>query len=168
MRWTWLITDVNFDHRGWGSVSPGFSTVKLFFFSPSMLYSLEGSLCKVCTLEVESYVLLPQGWSCLVAHPCLTLCDPMDCSPSGSSVHGDSPGKNTGAGCHALLWGWSTDINYLKFICTGDLSLLPHLFIYLTIYLNPYGFIDSCFILLVIIQHYVTSFVAQIVSDLAT
>ena len=29
----------------------------------------------------------------------------MDCSPSGSSVHGDSPGKNTGLGCHALLQG---------------------------------------------------------------
>ena len=27
---------------------------------------------------------------------CLTLCDPMDCSP---------PGKNTGVGCHALLQG---------------------------------------------------------------
>ena len=27
----------------------------------------------------------------------------MDCSPSGLSVHGDSPGKNTGVGCHALL-----------------------------------------------------------------
>ena len=24
---------------------------------------------------------------------CLTLCDPMNCSPPGSSVHGDSPGK---------------------------------------------------------------------------
>ena len=29
--------------------------------------------------------------------------DPTDCSLSGSSVHGDSPGKNTGVGCHALL-----------------------------------------------------------------
>ena len=27
----------------------------------------------------------------------------MDCGPSGSSVHGDSPGKNTEVGCHALL-----------------------------------------------------------------
>ena len=27
----------------------------------------------------------------------------MDCSPPGSSVHGNSPGKNTGVGCHALL-----------------------------------------------------------------
>ena len=29
----------------------------------------------------------------------------MDCSPLGSSVHGDSPGKNTGVSCHALLQG---------------------------------------------------------------
>ena len=29
----------------------------------------------------------------------------MDCSPPASSVHGDSPGKNPGVGCHALLQG---------------------------------------------------------------
>ena len=29
----------------------------------------------------------------------------MNCKPPGSSVHGDSPGKNTGVGCHALLQG---------------------------------------------------------------
>ena len=27
----------------------------------------------------------------------------MDCSLPGSSVHGDSPGKNPGVGCYALL-----------------------------------------------------------------
>ena len=42
---------------------------------------------------------------CLVTQSCPTLCDPMDCSPSGSFVHGDSPGKNTGVGCHTLLQG---------------------------------------------------------------
>jgi len=36
---------------------------------------------------------------------CPTLCNPMNCSLRGSSVHGDSPGKNTGVGCHALLQG---------------------------------------------------------------
>ena len=36
---------------------------------------------------------------------CLTLCDPVDCSLPGSSVHGNCPGKNTGVGCHALLQG---------------------------------------------------------------
>ena len=42
---------------------------------------------------------------CLVAQSCPTLCDPMDCSPPSSSVHGDSPGKNTGVDCQALLQG---------------------------------------------------------------
>ena len=31
----------------------------------------------------------------------LTLCDPRDCSPPGSSVHG----RNIGVGCHSLLQG---------------------------------------------------------------
>ena len=39
---------------------------------------------------------------CLVAQLSLTLCDPMDCSPQGSCPW-DSPAKNTGVGCHALL-----------------------------------------------------------------
>ena len=42
---------------------------------------------------------------CLVTQSCLTLCNPMDYSPPGSSVHEDSPGKSTGVGCHALLQG---------------------------------------------------------------
>jgi len=29
----------------------------------------------------------------------------MNCSPPSSSVHGDSPGKNSGVDCHALLQG---------------------------------------------------------------
>ena len=29
---------------------------------------------------------------CLEAQSCLTFCHPMDCSPPGTSVHGDSPG----------------------------------------------------------------------------
>ena len=37
-------------------------------------------------------------------------CNPVDCSPPGSSVHGDFPGKktgvNTGVGCHFLLQGF--------------------------------------------------------------
>ena len=39
----------------------------------------------------------------LVTQSYPALCEPMDCSSPGSSVHGDSPGKNTGVGCHALL-----------------------------------------------------------------
>ena len=42
---------------------------------------------------------------CLVTQSCPTLCAHMHCSPPGTSVHGDSPGKSTGVGCHALLQG---------------------------------------------------------------
>ena len=42
---------------------------------------------------------------CLVAQFCPTLCDLMDRSPPGFSAHGDSPGKNTGVGCHSPLQG---------------------------------------------------------------
>ena len=44
--------------------------------------------------------------ACVLSHfSHVRLCNPMDCSPPGSSVHGNSPGKNTGVGCHALLQG---------------------------------------------------------------
>ena len=42
---------------------------------------------------------------CLVTQLCLTLYHPMDHSLPGSFVRGDSPGKNNGVGCHALLQG---------------------------------------------------------------
>ena len=45
---------------------------------------------------------------CMCAKPlqsCLTLHSPIDCSSPGSSVHEDSPGKNTRGGCYALLQG---------------------------------------------------------------
>ena len=65
------------------------------------------------------------------SHP--TLWVSMDCNPPVCSVHGDSPGGNTGVGGHALLqgifrnqglntglphWGWSLGISlsYLPFI----------------------------------------------------
>ena len=42
---------------------------------------------------------------CLVARLCPTLWDPMDSCLPGSSVHGDSLGKNTGVGNLSLLQG---------------------------------------------------------------
>ena len=42
---------------------------------------------------------------CLVIQSCPALCNPMDCSLPGSSVHGDSPDKNTGVGSLSLLQG---------------------------------------------------------------
>ena len=83
--------------------------------------SVQGGLLRVGDPTLLSTFLLnpalcvlprsgPKGWGstcmlCLVAQSCLTLCHPVDCSPPGSSVHADSPGKNIGVGCHALLQG---------------------------------------------------------------
>ena len=39
----------------------------------------------------------------LVTQLCLTLCNTMDCSLPVSSIHGNSPDKNTGVGCHPFL-----------------------------------------------------------------
>ena len=43
---------------------------------------------------------------CLLSHSVVSdSLHPMNCSLPGSSVHGDSPGKNIGVDCHALLQG---------------------------------------------------------------
>ena len=59
------------------------------------------------TLVLESIRLTStlRHTTCMCDKSSLTLCDPMDCSPPGSSVHEDSPGKNTRVGCHAPLQG---------------------------------------------------------------
>ena len=88
---------------------PGLSVVP---FSPCAYVT--SSLCALRLNKlssVSSYkelilsCLKPSLMISVLSQSCLTLCDPMDCSPPGFSVHGDSPGKNTGVGCHALLQG---------------------------------------------------------------
>ena len=82
------------------------SFIFLVFFSDSQVHILSKNL-----LLVSSKILMLLGnnlWRpCvkmhLVPQSCPILCDPMECSPQGSSLHGDSPGNNTGVGCHALL-----------------------------------------------------------------
>ena len=60
---------------------------------PCTLMEILGSVCKApgeCL--VGAWVL---RWSVFS-----TLCDSMDCSPPGSSVHGIFQARNTGVGCH--------------------------------------------------------------------
>ena len=66
-------------------------TLTLLIFNPVFIpkYSFAFNYCAVC----------------LAAQSCPALCDLMDSSPPGSSVYGDSLGKNTGVSCHALLQG---------------------------------------------------------------
>ena len=62
---------------------------------------------------------------------CLTLCDPMDHSPSRLLCPWDSPGKHTGTGCHALLQGIfltqgsNPHLLHLLLWQTGSLPLAP-------------------------------------------
>ena len=76
-----------------------------------------------------------------VAQSCLTLCDPMDCSLPGSSVDGDSPGKNTGVGCHALLqWIFPTQGSNLGLLPRRQIfySLSHQVYIDKTVYLQDF------------------------------
>ena len=79
-------------------------------------------LCYIYHIAIhlaQAATLLNIYWWCLFcAQLCLTLCNSMDCGPPGSSVHGGSPGKNTGAGCHFLLQGiFPTQGSNLHLLC---------------------------------------------------
>ena len=83
---------------------------QLATFISQLELALEAILCHsnfISFLSIFASLLFLQFTFsvCLVAQSCPTLCDPMDCSPPGSSVHGDSSGKDIGVGCHALLQG---------------------------------------------------------------
>ena len=54
-------------------------------------------------LPTMSYLSLACALSCFSG---VQLCSPVDCSPASSSVHGDSPGKNTGVSCQARILEW--------------------------------------------------------------
>ena len=65
---------------------------------------------------------------CLVTQSCLPLCDPEDCSLPGSPVHGESPRKNPGVGCHAVLQSIfpTQGSNLGLFIMEHNLLLFSH------------------------------------------
>ena len=56
------------------------------------------------------------------------LCDPMNCRPPSSYVHGDSPGKNTGVGSHSLSRGssWPKDQTQVFHATGWFLNCLGH------------------------------------------
>ena len=85
-------------------VAPPFPTNCSHLYQNTLLFALAVMLrsSRIIDLICELWY-----WNCvcLVTQSCLTLCDPMDCSPPGSSVYGDCPGKNSGVGCHAFLQG---------------------------------------------------------------
>ena len=92
-------------------------TTSLWGRMDTCIYMAESLHCSPETITslLISYVL------CLVAQLCLTLCNRMDCTPPGSSVYGDSPGKKNGVGCHASSRGSSQPWDRTQVSCIlGD------------------------------------------------
>ena len=61
-----------------------------------------------CFFNENSAIKILQDTMCTHAQllqSCPALCNSMDCTPPGSSVHGESPGKNTEVDCHSLFQG---------------------------------------------------------------
>ena len=91
------------------SLSPGFrgrgeDTAHLWGVASSHSWTLAlvfGTVNKVVKTQRGSALLVPGSLRAVHLSLCVQLF--ADCSPLGSSVHGDSPGKNTGAGCHSLF-----------------------------------------------------------------
>jgi len=86
----------------------------------------------------------------LVAPLCLTLCNPMDCSPPGSSLH-RIPGKNTGVGCISFSRGssWPRDGTRVPALQVNSLlSVSKHggkkKYIYIYIYISVSSVAQSC------------------------
>ena len=104
-------------------------------------YVLHGTLP---SQVLQNSTQLPQHLLELCMHAkslqsCPTLCNPMDCSLTGSPVHGilhpwDPPGKNTRVGCHFLLPGiLSTQRSNVHLLCllhwqVGSLPLTPPIY----------------------------------------
>ena len=87
---------------------------------------IQASVCVCVCVCVDTCFVLG-----LVAQSCPTLCDPMDYSLPGSSVHGDSPSKNARVSCHALLQGIfptqgsNPSLLHLPYWQAGSLPLAP-------------------------------------------
>ena len=69
----------------------------------------------------------------IVAQLCLTVCNPIDCTPLGSFCPWNIPGKTTGVGCHILLRGiFLTQGSYPCHLCLLHGQSLNHVQLFVT------------------------------------
>ena len=84
------------------SVHPAHGRIHPFQILCSYSYSL-AQLCPTLCIVVVNVELLNRMW---------LFWDLVDCSPPGSSDHGDAPGKSTGVGCHYSLSSWKVIFSF--------------------------------------------------------
>jgi len=95
--WRWCFDPNDQTHLSWLKCLQRYQTsvflprVPFFFFFLHILYFCLITLRPAAAAAAKSL------------QSCPTLCDPIDGSPPGSPRPWDSPGKNTGVGCHFLL-----------------------------------------------------------------
>ena len=100
----------------WGTVDTGICMAEALCCLPKTITILLLGYASMCAKSLQS---------------CPTACSTMDCSLPGSSVHGDSLGKITEVGCHALLQGvFPTQGSNPCLLClfdwqVGSLPLVP-------------------------------------------
>ena len=117
---SWATVNPGLHETSWRPVliALGWSLITLWFLICYLLEIIRNAWLWVCACVLSDF-------------SCVRLCDPMDCSPPCSSVHGDSPGKNTGVGCHLLLQGifptWGSNPHLLCLLPwqAGSLPLAP-------------------------------------------
>ena len=68
-------------------------------------WTVRTTVLKVKTVYCSQKLPIDSMHVCSVASVLSNSLRPRGLYPPGSSVHGDSPGKGTGVGCHALLQG---------------------------------------------------------------
>ena len=105
-------------------------------------------ICRENNLSIEhfGYIITPFKITCTAMHAkslqsCPTLCHPMSCSLPGSSVYGNSSGKNIGVGCMPSSRGSpqprdQTCVSYVS--CIGRQVNYHQSHLGNTIYLNRY------------------------------
>ena len=98
---------------GYSYYTPYLNSPIIYIFLHLFYYSMNWFICV--------YHIL-----CSVAQSRPTLCDPMDCTWPGSSVHEDSPDKNTGVGCHTLLYRIYMYILFVFWNTASKLDIVPN------------------------------------------
>ena len=118
------------------SVSP--ATISYIYFSQAGLLSATCLLHAILLIFQKDVTLKVKAREsvcvcvcvCVCTQSCPTLCNLMDCSPPGSSVHGIFQARNTGVSCHFLpRWSFQSRdelcLLYLPHWQAESLSLVP-------------------------------------------